>query len=212
MRVSPCWLAETPVTNAQYRKFVEATGHEPGRYAEDRRFGGAGQPVVGVSWHDAVAFSEWLGKQSGRSVVLPSEAQREFAARGEEGRKYPWGKEEPDESRARFGLRWDRDAPAEVGSYPAGRGPFGHLDLAGNVWEWCRDSWDAQAYAKRAQARQEAMDPEVTGQSYMRCLRGGCFVLDAQFLRSAYRAGGDAVNRLGLIGFRVALFPASVGS
>ena len=143
--VSPFWLAETPVTNAQFQRFLEATEQEDhpfwnlGRQSDKEkaffdtsRFKTPYQPVV-VTWNDAVWFCEWLG---GR---LPTEVEWEFAARGEDGRTFPWGNEEPDETRACFGKDLKTGRPVEVGSYPLGIGPSGHLDLAGNVREWCQD-------------------------------------------------------------------------
>jgi formylglycine-generating enzyme required for sulfatase activity len=211
VRISAFWLAETTVTNAQYAEFLEATKHREPRYWRDKEYSRPGQPVVGVTWHDASAFCAWLSEVSGRSVVLPSEAQWEFAARGPEGRKYPWGDEEPDEPRARFGLGWEEGA-TEVGSHPAGRGPYGHLDLVGNVWEWCRDVWDEKAYAKRQKSGQEVVDPEVTDPGDIRCLRGGAFVYVAQYLRAAYRSRYDAERWFLSFGFRVAVVPASLDS
>jgi len=208
VRVSPFWLAETPVTNAQYRVFVEATRHREPDLWRDRRFSADEQPVVAVSWEDAAAFCRWLAGECGRPVQLPSEAQRELAARGEEGRDYPWGDEEPDASRAVFGLDYGSGQPAPVGSVPAGRGPFGHLDLAGNVWEWCADGWDAKAYAARA--GREVTDPVVQeGQESLRALRGGCWLHDARYLRSAHRYSNAAVARNVATGFRAAVSPAS---
>lgn len=174
VRISPFWIAETPVTNRQYAVFLKqktgapepACWRELGYYSPD-------QPVVGVNWDDAQAFCRWLSGESGRKVVLPSEAQWEFAARGTDGREYPWGNEPPDGSRACFAAEY----PAPVGSYPAGRGPFGTLDQAGNVWEWCRDLVDAHAYAKQVEKEGEPVDPveeEVEREAVVRrVLRGG---------------------------------------
>ncbi len=80
--------------------------------------------MVGVHWHDAVAYCRWLSETGALAVTLPSEAQWEFAARGTDGREYPWGNEKPDSSRACY----RKGRPSSVGSYPAGRGPFGTLD------------------------------------------------------------------------------------
>ena len=187
VRVSPFWLAETPVTNQQYRDFLEATQHPEPVLWRDRRFSAAEQPVVGVSWDDAVAFCAWLSKRCGRALALPSEAQWEFAARGLDGRPYPWGPEPPDASRAVYGLDWQHGQPAAVGSVPGGRGPFGHLDLAGNVWEWCADVWDPEAYRRRAKQRGEPIDPIVSsGDTSYRSLRGGGWV---------QRGGGSCAPR-----------------
>jgi len=212
VRISPFWLGETPVTNAQYAVFLEKTGAKEPDYWRSRRFSSPGQPVIGVSWEDAQAFCRWLGETWGRSVVLPSEAQWEFAARGSEGREYPWGNEPPDATRACFDLDWGEDQPAPVGSYPAGRGPFGTLDQAGNVWEWCRDAWDEEIYAKRAAGRKESLDPCVEGDeaSEERVLRGGGWSSSADSLRSAFRNRNPARYRIDYFGFRVAAAPASL--
>jgi formylglycine-generating enzyme required for sulfatase activity len=210
VRVSPFWLGETPVTNAQYAVFLKTTiGKEPS-YWRDRRFSSADQPVVGVSWEDAQAFCRWLGEAWGRPVLLPSEAQWEFAARGPESREYPWGNESPDATRACFGLDWEKGQPVPVGSYPAGRGPFGTLDQAGNVWEWCRDAYDEETYAQRAVRGEESLDPCVeSDEASLRVLRGGGWGDPAGDMRAAVRGGDPAGDRVGGVGFRVAAGPAS---
>ncbi len=205
--MSPFYLAETSVSNRQYGEFLEGTGRAEPKYWRDRRFSDPDQPVVGVSWHDAVAFCEWLSPLLGHEVQLPSEAQWEFAARGTDGRTYPWGEEDPDSSRACF----EEGQPARLGSFPSGRGPFGHLDLAGNVWEWCRDVWNEEAYAERAGA--EVIDPVVTaGDQDFRVLRGGGWSSPAGHLRAAYRSRNLAAHRWYGDGFRVSAAPASLGS
>ncbi len=193
--VAPFWLGETPVTHDQYRRFLEATGHGEPSYWNDERFSAPDRPVVGVSWHDAVAFCEWLKKQGGLAARLPSEAEWEYAARGTDGRKYPWGNEEPDETRACYST----DRPAPVVSYPAGQGPFGHLDLAGNVWEWCHDdvTQDFKEFAKALNA------------SERRALRGGSWNFVTRWLRAACRNGFRPEYRLRNVGFRVAVSPPS---
>jgi serine/threonine-protein kinase len=207
VRLSDFWLAETPVTNQQYGKFLEGTGHAEPTYWRDRRFSQPEQPVLGVSWEDAMAFCEWLAKESGQPVTLPSEAQWEYAARGTDGREYPWGGEEPDETRACFDQDWKTGRPAAVGSFPQGRGPFGTLDQAGNVWEWCLDVWDEKAYQKRS--REEPLDPVVREGGSFRPLRGGSWLYHAEDLRSAFRSWLRAARRLNYLGFRVAVAPAS---
>jgi formylglycine-generating enzyme required for sulfatase activity/predicted MPP superfamily phosphohydrolase len=189
VRVSPFWLGETPVTNGQYTAFLKVTGHHEPAFWRGRRYSAPDQPVVGVSWDDALAFCRWLAPACGRRVTLPSEAQWEFAARGTDGREYPWGDEAPDATRASFGLSLEGGQPAAVGSFPAGRGPFGALDQAGNVWEWCLDAWDEAAYRKRAKGA-EPVDPMVEGDDgAVRVLRGGGWFVSAVNLRAAYRLG-----------------------
>ncbi|HEX7183933.1 MAG TPA: SUMF1/EgtB/PvdO family nonheme iron enzyme [Thermoanaerobaculia bacterium] len=218
VRMSPFWLGETPVTNHQYAVFLKQTGaKEPDRW-RDRRFSSPDQPVVGVSWMDAMTFCRWLSQASSRHVVLPSEAQWEFAARGTDGREYPWGNKPPNEARAYFGLEDQIGQPVPVGSFPAGRGPFGNLDQAGNVWEWCRDAWDERAYAYQRRGRdgKEPLDPvvrkEEAGQDVWRVLRGGSWFYSAEYLRSACRSYYTARVRFQGAGFRVAAAPASLRS
>ncbi|MEM7200456.1 MAG: SUMF1/EgtB/PvdO family nonheme iron enzyme [Planctomycetota bacterium] len=206
--LSPFWLGETPVTNAQFAKFLEATSHEEPSYWRDRRFSDPDQPVVGVGAEDAGAFCAWLASVTDLPVVLPSEAQWEYAARSTDGRRYPWGPEEPDGSRADFGQDWGSGQPKPVGSHPAGRGPFHALDQAGCVWEWCADDWAADAYKKRS--GEEVRDPlvRVPGASE-RVLRGGAWYDGPGYLRSGVRVWGWARDRNADFGFRVALSPAS---
>lgn len=213
VRVSPFWLGETPVTNAQYAAFLEKTGAEEPALWRDRRFSSPQQPVVGVSWDDAQAFCRWLSAAWSRPVMLPSEAQWEFAARGPESREYPWGDEAPDATRACFALDFQKGQPAPVGSYPAGRGPYGTLDQAGNVWELCSDAWNPNAYTERAGPLSEPFDPLVEGKDGSgRVLRGGGWLSPAEDLRAAYRFRNPARLRDVVVGFRVAAAPASLDS
>ncbi len=213
VHTSPFWLGQTPVTNEQYAVFLEKTDAEEPAYWRDRRFSSPHQPIVGVSWEDAQTFCRWLSQTWARSIVLPSEAQWEFAARGPESREYPWGNEPPDATRACFGLDWQKDQPAPVGSHPAGRGPFGTLDQAGNVREWCLDAWDEKAYARRAAKGEEIFNPCLEkGEGALRALRGGGWDGPAALLRSAFRDRRPAWDRRDDFGFRVAATPTILGA
>jgi formylglycine-generating enzyme required for sulfatase activity len=211
VEVSGYWLAETPVTNRQYEMFLQAQEkyREP-RFWRDRKYNQPEQPVVGMSWLEAREFCRWLSERSGRRIELPTEAQWERAARGDDGRKYPWGDQEPDETRAHYGKYWE-DVPLPVGSLPAGRGPYGHLDLAGNVWELCRDEWRKYAYKKQGGL---AVALEVPGKldgnpGEGRACRGGSLGVEPSDLRSAHRGRVRADDRFPLVGFRVAALPES---
>jgi formylglycine-generating enzyme required for sulfatase activity len=212
VQVSPFWLAETPVTNRQYEVFLQThREHTVPRYWGDQRYNEPEQPVVGVSWLEAKAFCRWLTEVSGREIDLPTEAQWEFAARGEESRSYPWGADEPDERRAYHGKNWANHAPLPVGSLPVGRGPWGHLDLAGNVWEWCRDAWNDRAYGNRGDLTLDPHEADAPGgrPGVPRACRGGAFASELRCLRAAFRYWVLDLGRNHILGFRVAAFPAN---
>lgn len=201
VEMSPFWLAETPVTNQQYEHFMNATGRGEPKHWRDSRFNGPLQPVVGVTWMDAQAFCDWLAEQPGKRVVLPTEAQWEFAARGEDNRRYPWGDDVPDKTRAHYAYNHGA-MTSPVGHFPAGMGPFGTLDQAGNVWEWCRDSWDEKAYKGRGEL---TIDPlSMSRVATMRAFRGGSWANSAEDLHTAFRDGDDVSHTADGIGFRVA--------
>ncbi|MEM6456440.1 MAG: SUMF1/EgtB/PvdO family nonheme iron enzyme [Acidobacteriota bacterium] len=194
--LSPYWIGKYPVTNAQYGKFLEATRHEKPAYWSDNAFNSPNQPVVDVSWHDAQAYCTWAG------LVLPSEAQWEAAARGTDQRTYPWGNAEPTEKLANFDKTVGRTTP--VGRYPAGAGPFGTLDQAGNVWEWCVDVWSVEAYKNR-DGEEDPVNAE--GDETIRACRPGSWFDEPGWLRGADRVGLGVASRGWSLGFRVALRP-----
>jgi formylglycine-generating enzyme required for sulfatase activity len=193
--LSAFWIAKYPVTNEQYSRFLkESTGVREPEYWQDNQFNQPKQPVVGVSWEEAQEYCRWAG------LRLPTEAQWEAAARGEDGRRYPWGNDNPTPELANFGGR--QGGPTPVGAYPKGAGPFGALDQAGNIWEWCEDMWNQGAYWER----DGTPDPVATkGDIAVRCLRGGSWVNLAWSLPAPYRVGNGASYRLGDVGFRCVL-------
>lgn len=121
------YIDQYEVTNAQYELFLKATGHREPRYWSYPQLNGHRQPVVGVSYADAEAYAGWAGKR------LPSEEEWEKAARGTDGRTWPWGNDK-DETRYN-GWTKANYAPLNVGSFPKGDSPYGVSDMAGNVWE-----------------------------------------------------------------------------
>jgi formylglycine-generating enzyme required for sulfatase activity len=195
VRLSHFWVGKMPVTNRQYSRFLE---QNPGRrspaFWESPQFGGPEHPVVGLSWEEAYAYCQWAG------LALPSEAQWEAAARGLDQRHFPWGKEPPTARLANFGGVLGGTSP--VGAYPAGAGPYGTLDQAGNVWEWCADPWDSTAYRRLEDGR---WDPIASGDGAVRVLRGGSWMNSPQDLHAAYRDRGTAKLRFNTQGFRCVL-------
>lgn len=205
------WIAKYPVTNAQYRLFIEAGGYETERwwtatgwqerqkkgwtaprYWRDRDWNGAEQPVVGVSWYEAVAFCRWLSEATGEDIMLPTEAQWQYAAQGDDGRTYPWGK------------KWDckrcnnRVSPCNSGgttpvrAYEGkGDSPFGVVDMAGNVWEWCLTDYDTRTN-------------DINSDATDRVQRGGSWSYDGtDGFRCDYRNRGNPDGRLCVRGFRL---------
>ena len=155
-------------------------------------------PVTCVSWHDALVFCKWAG------VRLPTEAEWAKAARGTDGRIWPWGNREPNSGVCNFNMTVGDTTP--VGRYPDGKSPYGLLDVAGNVWEWTSSLWGTDSSKSEFGYPYDAKDGrENPGapDTVRRILRGGSFGGDAQGVRCACRAGLDPVNRHVYLGFRV---------
>ena len=182
------WMGKYPVTNVQYASFAKAVQRK-----FDLPEGKDSHPVVDVDWKDALAFCEWLSKESQRKIVLPSEAEWEKAARGADGRIYPWGNEAPDQTRCNFNMNVKDTTP--VGKYsPKGDSPYGCVDMAGNVWEWTRSLYRDYPYDPKD--GRESLD--VVG---VRVVRGGAWGSDVDLVRAAYRNWNFIRNDH--LGFRV---------
>jgi sulfatase modifying factor 1 len=193
--VSAFRMAVLPVTNEEYAAFLAATGHEAPRFWENGGFNRPRQPVVGVSWHDAVAYCDWLSEVLGVRVRLPTEAEWEKAARGGvDGGKYPWGHTSFDGSGGRF----RQDAPWEVGGSPANG--YGLIDMGFNVHEWCADWYDAGYYAVSPES-----DPRGPAAGERRASRGGAWRHSVKVSRCAARSSLPPDYRYNDYGFRVAL-------
>lgn len=187
------WVYKTEVTNAQYGKFLAANPKQPKpKYWSDPRFKAPDQPVVGVSWTDADAYCKWAG------VRLPTEAEWEFAARGTDARKYPWGNEMPDANRCASAQDETTGKPAPAGKLATGASPCGALDMAGNVWEWCGD-WYGASYPSTP-----AENPTGPKEGMERIIRGGSWFQPAFFLRTTYRNRATPDTRTSELGFRPA--------
>ena len=197
----PVWvdgfeLGRTPVTNAEFGEFLDDARAAPPSFWTDPRFSDPEQPVVGVTWTDAVAFCDWLSRTRGRPHRLPREAEWERAARGGlDGARYPWGDEPPG--------RWFGDgrgplpAPPRVGREPVNG--FGLTDLAGVVHEWCLDWYAADAY--RAEPVRAPVGP-LDGSR--RVSRGGAWRHQEPWSPVAHRSSLPPLLRYSDYGFRVA--------
>ncbi|MGA2449429.1 MAG: SUMF1/EgtB/PvdO family nonheme iron enzyme [Polyangiaceae bacterium] len=211
-------LDRTEVTNARYGECVAARACRPKSdqvRAEYPNFDGPDQPVDGVSWDDARAYCAWRGKR------LPTEAEFEKAVRDGDDRRFPWGGAPPTHALTVFAS----NRTEAVGSHPEGRGPYGHDDLAGNVWEWMQDEYDPYAY-RRATAHEGRPAPcgailaaldelrrnhrqGFTGTNPIpteceHSIRGGAYNYDAHGLRSTNRVHHPGRYRLPMLGFRCA--------
>ena len=189
--VSAFRMAVVPVTNAEYSAFV-ASGHAAPKFCADARFSAPEQPVVGVTWADAVAYCAWLSA-TGRAYRLPTEAEREKAARGgRAGLRYPWGDDEGAD-----GGRFPQEAPWAVGrSEPNG---YGLYDMAYNVHEWCSDWYGATYYAESP-----ARDPQGPPAGTRRASRGGAWRHQVKFNRCAARSSLPPAFEYNDYGFRIA--------
>jgi len=189
MVISGFNIDKYPVTNAQYKEFVDATGRTPPRHWKNGTYpeGIADHPVTWVTWYDAAAYAEWAGKR------LPTELEWEKAARGTEGLIYPWGNtfDSRKVNSSESGLK----GTSPVGAYPEGVSPFGLFDMAGNVWEWTADWY--QGY------RGTLYELSRYGQQY-KVLRGGSWYDGQSSVRTTTRKSFDPNQGFSTIGFRCA--------
>ncbi len=191
--VSEFLIDKLGVTWGQYKKFAEDTGTTmPPR---DPYWGMLDEhPAVFVTWEDANSYCAWAGAR------LPTEAEREKAARGTDRRKYPWGNEEPTPELGVFRRAWGMEATAAVGTHPAGVSPYGAMDMGGNVWEWCSD-WYSDEYLEQS----PKTDPQGPATGTARVLRGGSWDSRPTVLSASCRNWGHHGYREGDFGFRCAM-------
>jgi formylglycine-generating enzyme required for sulfatase activity len=189
------WIGKHPVTNAQFNGFLKPARYPyPGKIPD----GKDDFPVVNVSWMDAAAFCAWAAQASGQPIRLPTEAEWEKAARGTDGRTYPWGREEPNSGLCNFNLAYHGTTPVLQFS-PGGDSPYGCTDLAGNVWEWTAD-WYAASYLNQ----NPRANPKGAYSGQSRVFRGGSWHDDGWNIRSSFRNWDPPVVRNDSLGFRCA--------
>jgi formylglycine-generating enzyme required for sulfatase activity len=193
------YMDKFEVTVGQYARYLEATDmDEPPDWSIMNQPQHLRRPVVNVSWEDAVNYCKWAGKR------LPTEAEWEKAARGTDGRIYPWSNEAPTRLHANYGRKdWDDHlALSPVGSFEAGKSPYGIYDMAGNAWEWVFD-WYGLDYYKNSPEK----NPIGPAKGEEKVVRGGSWLYVSDFLRSAHRFNAQPMNRHFGYGFRCAKTP-----
>ncbi|NCC32548.1 MAG: hypothetical protein EOM24_11090, partial [Chloroflexia bacterium] len=257
------WIAQHPVTNAQWQCFIDAGGYRTRRYWsragwrwlrcgwepagaystpqsiaviilgpffdplvglllrrqpfsqphpeswDDPNWNGANQPVTGISFYEAEAYCRWLQDATGHPFRLPTEAEWEKAARGPDGRRYPWGNAWADglcnSSEARL------NKPSPVGSFPAGTSVYDAHDMAGNVWQWCATRWKSTYPGRKPDVNDRLLDL-IAWWAKAFVIRGGAYWNSAQSVRASYRNDDDPRSRDGDSGLRVASHSPLPGS
>ena len=175
------YIDKYEITNKQYGEFLKETGHRKPKYWAVRLYNQPDQPVVGIGWDDAEKYAEWAGKR------LPSEEEWEKAARGTDGRIWPWGNNSSGDNYN--GKSHGSYAPLAVGSFPAGASPYGLMDMAGNVYEMTTGIWGS------------------TGKA----MRGGSYLNSGAYTRTMFRwAMDDPENGAEYLGFRCVMDTAMI--
>jgi formylglycine-generating enzyme len=193
-------LGKFPVTNREYRIFVEETPTPPPSFWPEAMFTDIEQPVVGINWDEATAYCKWLSQRVGKMFRLPSEAEWERAARGKlAGALYPWGDEPPWE-RPYLGYNLKTGGPQRVGANAAN--DFGLYDMSEGVHEWCSDYYDASYYGYAPER-----NPPGPCFGKRRVSRGGSWRHQIKFSRCAARSSLPPSFKYADYGFRLALTP-----
>ena len=194
------YIDKYEVTNGQYRQCVsegacqfggDNTSNTRERYYDNPVY--TNHPVINLNWYEAKDYCQWVGGD------LPTEAQWEKAARGTDGRRYPWGDFEPNKTKANYNQNEGDTMP--VGSYSQNVSPYGAMDMAGNVWEWTQD-WYEDSYGP-----DDTDNPIGPTAGQFRTIRGGCWYYEATYIRSAHRSKHNPLYRYYNVGFRCATTP-----
>lgn len=186
------YIDKFEVTNGRFGRFVDAIQSEPPWGFEDQTtpIVRAERPVRWVNWIEAIGYCFWAGKR------LPTEAEWEKAARGTDGRAYPWGSDPPTPVHAVYGMK----AVSEIGDRETGKSPYGVYDMAGNLYEWVMDWYDPNYYANFAY--EVAVNPRGPSVGTAKVQRGGAYTNTAYRLRSSFRTKGDPLEQDPRVGFR----------
>ena len=194
--VDAFYIDKYEVTNKQYKQFLAETGYTPKHYLDYEPYNTPNFPAVVLEWEDAVAYTNWAGKR------LPTEAEWEKAARGTDGRIWPWGNKWDGTKLSGndgTGLKDGYKETAPVGQFPQGASPYGAHDMAGNLWEWVSDWYDPDYY----RTSPPTINPKGPDTGDGHVLKGGGWAENLDFTRCANRLGGNPGSLLR--GFRCAM-------
>ncbi len=198
VRVRPIEASLVPVTNAEYAQYLDVTGHEAPMFWADTRFNVPDCPVVGISWYEAMDYCVWLSTLLGRPCRLPTEAEREWAARGGAETRYPWGDEPWTDGVHGIGAAGG-DRPHPVGTTPANG--YGLFHMGDNVHEWCSDWYSPRAYDSFE--GEPAESPQYLEETTRRASRGGSWRHHVKVSRVAARSSLGPNLQYNDYGFRV---------
>mgnify|MGYP001306903900 CR=1 FL=1 len=206
-------MVKYPITNAQYRAFVDAGGYLNNRYWidegkkqrdahqwkqplywDDSFWNGDDYPVVGISWYEAVAYCLWLSDVTNEYIQLPTEQQWQRAAQGNDEREYPWGNDF-DPLKCNQSHEENRHQTTPIQTYEnKGDSPYGVVDMVGNVWEWCLTDYETGSHT-------------IQG-AHLPIIRGGSWSTSGKFFLTTYhRKGVYPYNRDNDLGFRIVRIP-----
>ena len=204
MELPDYYIDKYEVTNGRYLEFVRGTGHRVPKHRHDssKNLWQDGLmpesigllPVVNVDWFDAQAYCQWAGKR------LPTEAEWEKAGKGTDDRRFPWGNVEPTHKHLNFNQKWRGEQTlVPVGIYEPGKSPYGLYDMAGNVWEWVADWYDAVYYQ-----RSPRINPQGPKKGIRKVLRSSGWQVETPQVRVFTRVASDPLDRNHSTGFRCA--------
>jgi iron(II)-dependent oxidoreductase len=200
INVDSFYISKYEITNTQYKKFLDDNpSHEEPDFWYNENFNKPDQPVVGVSWHDAVAYCNWLTEKTKETYRLPTEAEWEKAARGTDERFFPWGNEWPNRNLANFIYEHKKTVP--VKEKPLGASELGLMHMAGNVAEWCGDWYDENYYENPMNRK----NPKGPQKGEKKVVRGGDWRDNAFYLRCNARVSYPPDTRNRFLGFRIVL-------
>ncbi len=198
VRIQPFEAALVPVTNAEYARYLDESGHDPPRFWQDPRFNTPECPVVGISWYEAVDYCGWLSEVLDRPCRLPTEAEREWAARGGSNTRYPWGDEPWTDGVHGLGSAGG-DRPHPVGTTPPNG--YGLYHMGDNVHEWCSDWYSPKGYDS---FEGDTLDnPRYDEETARRASRGGSWRHHVKVSRVAARSSLAPDRQYNDYGFRV---------